>query len=660
VTALNYHDQMKRIVIITLLAFLGFSGKAQSYNLNSPDGKLTVIIENNQGVRAKLLKGSEALFTISGLSLELTNGKQEITGQRVKRTFRKSVDEQITPTIREKSDTFKNCYNELVVDFKSNSSLTFRLFNEGLAYRFSTSAKDSLVVLKENLIIQFQEDDSIRFQASKSFNSSYETAYEHQKLCELEKYRLVSLPVLVEKNNGSFVMITESDLYNYPGLWLKGCGEADLEAANPPYPKKLSYTGSVYQHGQVSEKYNYIAKVDGKRTYPWRLFAVAENEAGLISNNMVYLLASPTELEDVSWIKPGVVMFDWWAKNNIYGVDFKSGINTETAKYFIDFCAKNGFRYFLFDDGWCPKEDLLHEVPGLNMPEVTAYAKEKGVDILLWVIWNTLQKQWDQAFDQFEKWGVKGIKMDFMNRDDQQMVEFYEAVAQKAAEKKMVVNFHGAYKPSGLSRKYPNVLTREALIEFEYNGGTSFDNPEHHNILPYIRMFTGAMDYIPATMRNSTKDNFRAISDYPMGQGTRAHAMALFIILSSPMEMLPDSPSDYYREKECTDFLAQIPVEWDETRLLQGKISKYTVLARRAGEVWYVGAITNEDERTFELQTDFLKQGSYQLEAIEDGINANTRASDYRKTDKMFQSGEVLKIKLAKGGGWVARITPLK
>lgn len=334
-------------------------------------------------------------------------------------------------------------------------------------------------------------------------------------------------------------------------------------------------------------------------------------------------------------------------------------MNTETAKYFIDFCAENGFRYFLFDDGWSPKDDLLHTVPGLNMEEVTSYAKSKGVDVMLWVIWHTLKTQWNEAFDQFERWGIKGIKMDFMNRDDQEMVRFYEAVAAKAAEKKMVVNFHGAYKPSGLRRKYPNVLTREALVEFEYNGWTHHDNPEHHNLLPYIRMFTGPMDYIPATMRNSNKSDFRPIGDYPMGQGTRAHAMALFVILNSPMTMLPGSPSDYYREKECTDFLAKIPVEWDETRLLAGKIARYTVLARRAGSDWHIGAITNENARLLTLPTDFLAPGRYRMELIEDGINANKSASDYKRINTVINAGDVLHLDLAPGGGWVARITPL-
>ncbi len=651
---------MKKSLVVILLACMFLSSRAQKYELNSPDKKLAVTIEINQDITVKMSKANEPIISFSGPSLATVGEKQPFANLQVKKVSRNFVDEEIKPVIRDKSETYKNRYNEIGIAFKSNFSLTFRLFDNGLAYRFSTALKDSLTILKENLTIKFDENDSLRFQPSKSFNSSYETPYEFKKIGALENGSLIHLPVLVEKQNGPFVMITEADLYNYPGLWIKATGKPELTVTNAPFPKKYSYTGNIYRHGQVAEHHDYIARVNGTRTFPWRIFAVADQEAGLIDNNIVYLLASPTVLKDVSWIKPGVVMFDWWGKNGIYGVDFKAGINTETAKYFIDFCAANGFRYFLFDDGWCPKGDLLHEVPGLNMAEVTAYAKSKGVDVMVWVIWHALQSQWDQAFDLFEKWGIKGIKMDFMDRDDQPMVEFYEAVARKAAEKKMVVNFHGAYKPCGLSRKYPNFLTRESLIEFEYSGGTTYDNPEHHNLLPYIRMFTGPMDYIPGTMRNSTKDNFRPVGDYPMGQGTRAHSMALFVILNSPMTMLPDSPSDYYREKECTDFLAKIPVEWNETRLLNGKISKYTVLARRSGENWFVGAITNQEERTLDLPTDFLKPGKYHIRIIEDGLNAGIRAEDYKKTERDFSAGETFKLKLAPGGGWVAIITPVK
>lgn len=651
---------MKKFLLLTTIAFFALSVVAQKYELSSPNGKLKTEIEIKNGISANLIKEGNSAISIQNILLDTGNEKELFSDFKVQKANRKPLNDTVTPEIKEKAAVLTNSYNELEIRFKTGNDITFRLFDEGLAYRFSTFSKDSLIILKENLNINLEASDSVRFQASKSFNSSYETPYEHRIISGIEKDELCHLPLLVEKQNGLFVMITEADLYNYPGLWLKGTGKADFTGTNPPYPKKLNYTGSVYGHGQISETENFIAKVAGTRTFPWRIFAVASDETELIANNMVYLLATPNVLKDVSWIKPGVAMFDWWAKNNVFGVDFKAGVNTETAKYFIDYCAEMGFRYFLFDDGWCAKEDLLHEVDGLDMAEVTAYAKTRGVDVMLWVIWHALENQWDEAFDLFEKWGIKGIKMDFMNRDDQKMVEFFEAVAKKAAEKKMVVNYHGAYKPCGLRRKYPNVLTREALIEFEYNGWTNEANPVHHNLLPYIRGFAGPMDYIPATMRNSTKDNFRPVGDYPMGIGTRAHAIALFVILNSPMTMLPDAPSDYKREQECTDFIAKIPVEWDETKLLQGKIEKFTVIARRSGNEWFIGAITNYDPRTIELKTDFLNPGKYKLEAIQDGINANARAEDYKRIEREFVAGEILKLNLAAGGGWVARVVPIQ
>lgn len=649
---------MKKLLLASFFSILVISSLAQEYSLVSPDGLLTAKVSISGTASVELLKANETLLKLYDIDLLAAEG--QIKGMSVGETSRQSVNETVIPEIREKSASYPNNYKELTIAFKSDKGLTFRLYNEGLAYRFSSSVKDSLTIIKENLSIHFHKSDSTRYQSSKTFNSSYETPYEYDRFGEISPGKLFNLPLLTEKHNGPLITLTESDLYNFPGLWLASGRNATMEGVHPPYPKTLKYSGSVYGHGQILESYNFIAKVKGTRTYPWRIFAVSDNEEDLIQNNLVYLLASPSELDDKSWIRPGVVMFDWWAKKYIYGVDFKSGINTETAKYFIDFCAAQGFRYFLFDDGWCPKENLLSVNPELDMEEVTSYAAEKDVDIMLWVLWHALERQWDETFEQFEKWGIKGIKMDFMNRDDQKMVQFYESVARMAAEKKMVVNFHGAYKPSGLRRKYPNVLTREALIEFEYNGWSDYVTPEHHNLLPYLRMFTGPMDYIPGTIRNSTKSSFRKSGDYPMGQGTRAHAMALFVILNSPVTMLPDSPSDYYREQECTDFLAKIPLEWDETRLLEGKIGRYTILGRRAGQNWFVGAITDWDPRKFTLKTDFLNPGKYQVDIISDGINADTRAEDYKRSTIFIQKSEDLELNLVSGGGWVANFTPVQ
>lgn len=384
---------MKKMWIVILLFSLLGVAKAQKYILNSPDQKLMAEVSVNQGIAVKLLKGNVEMANLSGLSLQTSNSNSDFSQFQVKKVLRNSVNEVVKPVIRDKSEICENRYNEMQIVFKSGYSIAFRLFNEGLAYRFETSAKDSLIILKENLNIRLTETDSLRFQPSKSFNSSYETPYEFRKVSGVENGALCHLPALVEKQDGSFLMITEADLYNYPRLWLAGTGKSELTGTNPPFPKKYRYSGSIYSHGQIAEKHDYMARVAGNRTYPWRIFAFAENEANLIANNMVYLLASPTGMQDVSWIKPGVVMFDWWGKNNIYGGDFKAGVNTETAKYYIDFCAAHGFRYFLFDDGWCPKDDLLHEIPGLNMDEVTAYAKSKGVDVMLWVIWHAVQKQ---------------------------------------------------------------------------------------------------------------------------------------------------------------------------------------------------------------------------------------------------------------------------
>jgi alpha-glucosidase len=651
---------MKNSLLILPFAFLSTFCWSQEFELRSPGGKLTALIEFDKGMHVSVSSNGAGIINLENLSLQTVDKNQDPAQIRVQKVFRRTVNGIIKPEIHEKFSSLVDSYNELEIRVREGFSITFRLFDEGLAYRFSTSSKEDLTIYRETLDIMLEKEDSARFQSSKSFNSAYETPYEHEKLTGIEKGRLCNLPFLIEKSNGSFVMISESDLYGYPGLWLEGTSEARLTAVNPPYPRSFTNTGDAYGQGQVAGTFDYIARVKGPRTYPWRIFAVAANEKDLVANNMVYLLASPCQLDDISWIKPGVVMFDWWAKNNIYGVEFKAGINTETAKYFIDFCAEKGFRYFLFDDGWSSEDDILREIPGLNMLEVTEYGRSKNVDVMLWVIWRTLERQWDEAFDLFDKWGIKGIKVDFMNRDDQLMVEFYEKVARKAAEKMMVVDFHGAYKPCGIRRAYPNVLTREGLIEFEYNGWTDQDNPEHHNLLPYIRMFAGPMDYIPGTMRNSTKENFRPVGDYPMGQGTRAHSLALFVILNSPMTMLPDSPSDYYREKECTEFLEKIPVEWDETRLLEGRISDYTVLARRSGNEWHIGAITDRNERNIDLSTGFLDAGEYKLEAIADGLNASKRAEDYRKIEMNFKAGDLLKLKLEPGGGWVARITPAR
>ena len=647
---------MKHLLLLIIYISLTNVSSGKEFTILSPDKNTEVVLTLDSEIGITAYYETHELFKLEDITLEI-EGEDFTSGiNKIRKAESNSISRKLYPPVKEKYGEINEEFNELTIRFRSNYSFIVRVFNEGIAYRFQTFFPDSLVVNHENLTLQLEEQDSLCYQKSATFNSSYETPYQYEAIGDITRDGYCCLPALVKKPNGVNLLILESDLEDYPGTWLKSAGNSSLQSAHAGYPASFKYEGSAYGHGQVKTHEDYIARTNGSRSFPWRIFAISESDAGLITNTLVYQLAKPSQMEDLSWIEPGVVTFDWWGRRNIYGTDFKSGINTETAKYFIDFAAAFGFEYFLFDDGWTKSDDLFAINPGLDMDEVMAYAKEKNVKIMLWVIWNTFLKQEQKAWDQFEKWGISGIKFDFMNRDDQQMVQFYHHVAEEAAKRKMVIDFHGAYKPAGLRRLYPNVLTREALIEFEYNGWTEYDTPEHHNLLPYIRMVAGPVDYIPFTTHNAQKNNFRPVGDMPMGQGTRAHSMALFVIMASPMQMLPDSPSDYYREKECTEFISKIPVEWDDMKVLHAKIREHTVLARRNGDNWYIGAITNWDPKEFEIVFDFLEDGEYQMEFIEDGINADTRAIDYLKRSLTITKGDSLHIKLAPGGGWVARL----
>jgi len=648
---------MKHPIFLICFLLLASQSFSKELKLTSPDNKTEITIIQGGDIEMVVTYQKQKIIHLNNISLNIRDQNFTLAIKKIRKANSNSVNEKIFPVIREKYREIIDEYNELNIHFKSDLSLAVRVYNNGFAYRFQTSFDEPIIIESEGFNLQFDDPDSIYFQRSETFNSSYETPYEYQAVKELSTDGYYCLPALVTKQNGTKILITESDLVDFPGLWLKGTGKSVLKSAHAGYPLSLKYEGNAYGRGQVKEHADYIAKTHGNRSYPWRAFAIAENDADLLTNTLVYTLARPNQIEDASWITPGVVTFDWWGRRSIYGTDFKSGINTETAKYFIDFASEFGFEYFLFDDGWSKQDDLFKIHEDLDMDAVMKYAKAKGVKIMLWVIWNTFEEQKAEAWRQFEKWGISGLKFDFMNRDDQKMVQFYHEVAEEAAKRKMILDFHGAYKPAGLRRAFPNVLTREALIEFEYSGWTKHVTPVHDNLLPYIRMATGPMDYIPYTTHNAQKKNFRPVGEIPMGQGTRAHSMAQFVIYESPMQMLPDSPSDYYRERECTEFISNIPVEWDDLKVLYAEIGEHTVLARRNGDSWYIGAITNWDAKSFDIAFGFLEDGKYQLEYIEDGLNADTRAIDYVKKTRAITNNDTVNITLVSGGGWVARLT---
>lgn len=644
--------------ILLGMSCLAFAGKAKSkeYVIFSPDLKLKAVVRVDSTIRIELLRNGAWLMSTGPIGIKLADGTDIGVNPVVKKVAEVKVDEVIRPEIREKSETIRDQYHEMKLMFKPDYSIELRMYNEGLAYRLVLSRPGDVVIEKELAGYRFDGKDSVCLAFEKSFYTAYETPYVNKTIGTLEPGDRFFLPVLVHKPDGTGLWLGESNIRDYPGLWLEKTAGNTVSSVFPGYPLRVKGAGSPYGQTEVLEYAPYIAKTKGTRTLPWRIIGVSSTDADLINNQMVYLLADPCEIADPSWIKPGWVILDWWARRNIFGVDFKAGINTETAKYFIDFCSKYGITYYLFDDGWSDLGNILKIRPGLDMDQVMAYAKKKNVKILLWLASSTLEKQMTEALDLYEKWGVAGIKVDFMNRDDQLMMNFYEQVIREAAKRHMVVNLHGTCKSTGLRRTYPNLLTQEGLIEFEFSGCSDWDNPDHHNTLPFLRNVAGPMDYIPGTFNNVVKKDFRIVADYPIGMGTRAHFIAMAVTTMSPMQMIPDAPSDYEREPECARFLLNIPVVWDETRVFEAKMGDYVVLGRRSGKDWYLAATTDWTPRDFTLDFSFLPEGTFSLELIRDGINADIRAIDYKMETIKIDRTTKLKVHLAPGGGWVGRI----
>ncbi len=560
-----------------------------------------------------------------------------------------------------KNRFIENHYNELLLNFREGYSLAFRAYDEGVAYRFITAyPENSLEVIAETVAFHFEENHRLFWpvESSPTFQSHYEAAYRDIRLGDLAMDQYGSLPMLLETRQGTQLLITEADLYDYPNLFLFGTGANSLRGVQP---KAILET---YKRGDraevIASNADYIAMTRGSRSFPWRVMVVASEDRELLENELVYKLSSPCLLAETDWIRPGKVAWDWWNANNIYGVDFRAGINTETYKYYIDFASEFGLEYVILDEGWSASTlDLSTGNPELNIEELFAYAENKDVGIILWVLWNALDKDLEATLDRFAGWGARGIKVDFMVRADQDMVNYYERVAAEAAKRELLVNYHGAYKPSGLNRKYPNVVNYEGVKGLENSKWEEAVSPWHDVVLPFTRMVAGPMDYTPGAMINANKENFRAVFTQPMSQGTRAHQAAMYVLYDAPLQMLCDNPSNYLKEPEYTRFLAEIPVSWDQTIGLPSRVGEYVVMARRQGDVWYLGAMTNWDTRTLEIDPSFLGNGTFQIDYLEDGPNADRHAADYRMSTRTLQPGEKISIKMAPGGGWVAILKPV-
>jgi alpha-glucosidase len=640
---------------ILFAGFISTSAASQSsYDLRSPDGRIEVRIRTVGQISYDLVLKGQAVLENSKISLDVEHKKLGVQ-PKVIDSKQRSYDQVVEPVVRQKFAKIRDHYNELRLNMDGGYAVVFRAYNEGMAYRFETTLPQAQVkIYGEESAFNFTSDFVVYYPQEDSFFSHNERKYLPQHLHEIAPEFLATLPAVVDVTHGAKLAIAESDVDSYPGLWLHGTGGTGLAASFPPYPLKETLTGD--RDYRVTESADYIAVAAGTRSFPWRVIGFAEKDGDLLTNQIVYLLEKPSMVEDTSWIKPGKVAWDWWNFNNVYGVDFKAGVNTATYKYFIDFAAKYGLSYIILDEGWYKLGNVLQVVPEINMEELTAYAKQKNVGIILWVVWKTLDDQLIPALDQFEKWGVKGIKVDFMQRSDQVLIDYYYKVSRECAKRKMLVDFHGDQKPASMTRTWPNLISTEGVRGMEWSKWSAETEPEHNVTLPFTRMFLGPMDYTPGAMRNATKLTFAPSFGQPMALGTRCHELAMYVVYESPLQMLSDSPSNYLREPEIMEFLGPVPSEWDDTKVLDARIADYVVVARRNGKAWYVGAINDWTARDLEIDLSFLPDGNFTMDAYQDGVNADRNASDYKKITMQVSRTTKVKLPLASGGGWAARI----
>ena len=640
----------------------------KQYTLQSPDKDIIVTIEVGEQITYAVAHGNTCVLTSSAIGMTLNDGIKLGMKPVVKSAKTRAVNQSVKTKLYKRAQ-IPEVYNELALTFKGNYKVVFRAYDEGVAYRFETDFRKPIIIESETADFNFdadyqgvipyvlrragQEGDLI----SQQFYNSFENTYTHTNLSQMDPDKLAFLPVLVELNDGKKVVITEADLEDFPGLYLRNeKGNNGFTAVHAGYPKTREQGGHNNLQWLVKERENYIAKTEGKRVFPWRCLVISENDGELADSDLVYLLGSPSRIDDADWIKPGKVAWDWWNSWNLYGVDFKAGINNDTYKYYIDFAAQYGIEYVILDEGWAVNKqaDLFQVVPEIDIKELVDYGAERNVGIVLWVGYAAIDKDMEHVCQHYSDLGVKGFKVDFMDGDDQMIVDFYYRMAETAAKHHLFIDFHGAYKPTGLHRTYPNVLNHEGVYGLEQ---AKWDNQSdlvtNEVTIPFIRMVAGPMDYTQGAMKNGNNYNFAALYNEPMSQGTRCRQLAEYVIFESPFNMLCDSPSNYMREDECTQFIASVPTVWDETVVLDGKVGEYLVIARRKDFRWYVGAITNWEERDMEIDLSVLPNfGAKSGHIFRDGINANRAARDYVSETAQVM-GNKIKLHLAKGGGAV-------
>lgn len=653
------------LAILSLLLLIGnasFAAKEKKYVLSSPDGTLKVEISAGNELAYQVMHGNDTILSHSNIGLVLENGTivgktPRITGER----RRKIKDNIESPFYRFKE--FVATGNELDLKLKGGFGIIFRAYNEGVAYRFYTTQSSDIIIKEEQAEFNFKEDYTAYLPYTtndkKPMAMAYQNVYDIIPLSKAQP-KLAFLPVTVDCGSVKLTLL-ESDLEAYPGMFVQSQqGKYGLKGVFAPYPAKTDFYPWRKQE-YVTETTDFISRSRGSRSYPWRVLAITEKDTDMPVNNLVYALASPNRIGDTSWIKTGKVAWDWWNDWNLKGVPFKAGINMDTYKYYIDFASRNGLEFIVLDEGWYdPKSgDMLTVIPELDLTELIAYGKSKGVEIVLWTVFNVLDSQLEAACKKYADMGIKGFKVDFLDRDDQTAVEMVYRIAEMTARYKLTLDLHGIYKPTGINRTYPHIINFESVFGMEEVKWTDIKNnmPLYDVTFPYIRMMAGPVDYTPGAMRNATKADWRAMYYTPASMGTRCHQLAAYIVHDSPFTMLCDAPTNYLNEQECVDFIASLPVEVDSTFIASGELGKYIVTVRKKDVNWYIGGMTNWDERDVQLDFSFLPEGmSYTAVLFKDGVNANKQAEDYRKETIRIDKDSRLTLHLASGGGFAMKL----
>lgn len=641
---------IKSIKLLIFTFLCSVSVLASDYNLSSPDGKIKVSVQVGNDLKYAVQFGSQKVIEPSGIAFTFEQAPPIGKNLLVTGTKQNSVDETWKPVLK-RYENVRNHYNSLLIELKEEKfpqrilNLEFRAYNDGVAFRTlfpEQFTSHSYAMTDELTQFVFPENHTCWAVNYGSYTTSQEKEFFERKLHEITPEMVIGLPMTVKIGDKCFAAITEADIENYAGMYLK-----TVQGQNGQYLR----TALSPRKGQPETGTKVLFNTPHKS--PWRVIMIGETPGKLVESEIVANLNDPCEIADPSWIKPGLSAWDhWWSGE----VKMEQPVIYE----YIDLAAKMGWPYMLIDWQWYgpfnqKDADIKKVAPQLNMPEILQYAKSKNVRCWLWLYNTDVDRgNFEEACALYEKWGIAGIKIDFMDSDDQEMVNWYHRVVKTAAKYHLMVDFHGAFKPDGWQRTYPNLVTREGVLGNEYNKWSLRITPEHLCTLPFTRMLAGPMDFTPGGFLNRNPDKFQ--NGTPANVlGTRAATLAEFVIFDSPYMVACDHPKNYYGQVG-EEFLAKVQSVWDDTKVLNGAVSEYITMARRSGKTWFVGAMTNSFEREMEVKLDFLGDGSYKMTSFADTDKTKENAQIAEKKVTSVKKGDVVKIKMAPGGGFAAWI----